>query len=183
MINVLVTHVRISSELCVWILGLSAWTNAKYVITGLDCKNSLVLNLHLFLRLFWCAVYDKVDVPLFQCPSKHGSVHGQKSNWSQSVNTLRPKQNCCHFADDNLLKYIFFYENVWISFKISLTCVVRVPINNIPVLVHIMAWRLPGNNPLSEPMMVSLLMHICVTRPLWVKPMNTWKCMGVYSAM
>ena len=31
-----------------------------------------------------------------------------------------------------------------------------------------MAWRRPGDKPLSEPMMVSLLMHICVTRPQWV---------------
>ena len=28
-----------------------------------------------------------------------------------------------------------------------------------------MAWRRPGDKPLSEPMLVSLLMHICVTRP------------------
>ena len=32
-----------------------------------------------------------------------------------------------------------------------------------------MAWRRPGNKPLSEPMMVILLTHICVTRPQWVK--------------
>ena len=31
-----------------------------------------------------------------------------------------------------------------------------------------MAWRQPGDKPLSEPMMVSLLMHIYVTRPQWV---------------
>ena len=30
-----------------------------------------------------------------------------------------------------------------------------------------MARRRPGNKPLSEPMMVSLLMHICITRPQW----------------
>ena len=30
-----------------------------------------------------------------------------------------------------------------------------------------MAWRQPGNKPLSEPLMVSLLTHICVTRPQW----------------
>ena len=28
-----------------------------------------------------------------------------------------------------------------------------------------MAWRRPGDKPLSEPMVVSLLTHICVTRP------------------
>ena len=32
-----------------------------------------------------------------------------------------------------------------------------------------MAWRRPGDKPLFEPMMVSLLTHICVTRPQWVK--------------
>ena len=32
-----------------------------------------------------------------------------------------------------------------------------------------MAWRRPGGKPLSEPMMVRLLTHICVTRPQWVK--------------
>ena len=31
-----------------------------------------------------------------------------------------------------------------------------------------MAWRRRDDKPLSEPMMVSLLMHICVTRPQWV---------------
>ena len=44
----------------------------------------------------------------------------------------------------------------------------NVRINNIPALVQIMAWRRPGDKPLSEPMMVSLLTHICVTRPQWV---------------
>ena len=32
-----------------------------------------------------------------------------------------------------------------------------------------MAWRRSGNKPLSEPMMVSLLMHTCITRPQWSK--------------
>ena len=43
------------------------------------------------------------------------------------------------------------------------------PINNISALVQIMAWCHPGDKPLSEPMMVNLLMHICVTRPQWLK--------------
>ena len=52
--------------------------------------------------------------------------------------------------------------------KISLKFVPKVPINNIPALVLIMAWRRLGDKPLSEPMMVSLPTHICVTRPQWV---------------
>ena len=55
-----------------------------------------------------------------------------------------------------------------VSFKISLKFVPKGPINNIAALVQIMACRRPGDKPLSEPMMVSLPMHICVTRPQWV---------------
>ena len=42
------------------------------------------------------------------------------------------------------------------------------PSNNIPSLFPIMAWRRPGDKPLSEPMMVRFPTHICVTRPQWV---------------
>ena len=82
--------------------------------------------------------------------------------------TLRPKQNGRHFPDD-ILKWIFFNENAWISIEISLKFVPKGQINNIPALVQIMAWCRPGDKPLSEPMMVSLLTHIyiCVTRPQW----------------
>ena len=68
-----------------------------------------------------------------------------------------------HFPD-NIFKCFFLNENVPISFEISLTFVPRSPINNIPALVC-----QPGDTSLSELMMVSLLMHICVTRPEWVK--------------
>ena len=83
------------------------------------------------------------------------------------VNTLRTRQNGRHFPDD-ILKWIFFNENVWISIEISLKFAPKGQINNIPALVQIMAWRRPGDKPLSETMMVSLLTHICVTRPQWV---------------
>ena len=35
-----------------------------------------------------------------------------------------------------------------------------------------MVWCRRGDNLLSEPMMVSLLMHKCVTRPQWVKTLD-----------
>ena len=66
-------------------------------------------------------------------------------------------------------KCIFLNANVTISIKISLKFVHKDPINNIPALVQIMAWRRPGDKPLSEPIMVGSLTHICVTRPQWVK--------------
>ena len=82
------------------------------------------------------------------------------------INTLRPRQKS-HFADDTFNR-IFVNENVRISLKFSLNFVAKGPINNIPALVQIMAWRRPGDKLLSEPVMVSLLTHICVTRPQWV---------------
>ena len=84
------------------------------------------------------------------------------------LNTLRPRQNGRRYPDD-IFKWIFLNENVWISINISLKFVPRGPINNIPTLVQVMAWRRPGDKPLSEPMMVRLLLHICITRPQWVK--------------
>ena len=82
-------------------------------------------------------------------------------------NTLRPRQNDQHFADDTF-KCIFLKENVRTSIEISLKFVPKSPINNIPALFQIMTWRRPGDKPLSEAMMVSLLTHICVARPQWV---------------
>ena len=79
----------------------------------------------------------------------------------QSINTLRTRQNGRRFADDTF-KRIFFNENVRISIKISLKIVPKGPINNNPALVQMMAWHRPGDKPLSEPTMVSLLTHICV---------------------
>ena len=75
------------------------------------------------------------------------------------INSLKPRQNGHHFGDD-VFKCIFLDENVWILIKISLKFVPKGPINNIPALVQIMAWRRPGDKPLSKPMMVSLLTHI-----------------------
>ena len=67
---------------------------------------------------------------------------------------------------DDTFKRIFIHKGpVRISIEISLKFVPKGPINNIPGFVQIMAWRRSGDKPLSEPMMVSLLTHICVTRP------------------
>ena len=99
------------------------------------------------------------------------SVHVSRREYpdkGQLLNTLRPTQNGGHFAYD-IFKWIFLNGNFWFPIKISLKFVPTGLINNIPALVQIMAWRRPGDKPLSEPMMVILSMHICVTRPQWVK--------------
>ena len=56
------------------------------------------------------------------------------------------------------------FPTILVSIKISLKFVPKGQINNIPPLVQIMAWRRPGDKPLSEPRMESLLTHRCVTR-------------------
>ena len=91
-----------------------------------------------------------------------------------AINTLRPRQNGRHFADA-IFKCIFLNENVWIPIEISLKFVPKGSINNNPSL-----FLLDGAKPLSEPMMVSSLTHICVTRHQWVKPAKytPWCAMG-----
>ena len=66
------------------------------------------------------------------------------------INTLRPRLNGRQFPGD-IFKWIFLNENVLISIKTSLKFVRKGKINNIPALVQIMAWRRPGDKPLSEP--------------------------------
>ena len=95
--------------------------------------------------------------------------HSAKSDF----NSLRPRQKRHHFADD-VFKCNFLNENVWISIETSLKFIPKGPINNIPALVQIMAWRRSGDKPLSEPIMVSLLTHICVTWPQWVNQRIEW---------
>ena len=92
-----------------------------------------------------------------------------------AVNTLRPRQDGRHFPDD-IFKLIFFNENCCILFQISLKYVPNGPFNNNTALVQIMAWRLVGAKPLSEPMLVSLLtpssMSKCVVKCL-IHSLNT----------
>ena len=127
------------------------------------------------------------------------SVEQKQSEWDMAlickdclliiINSLRLRQDRRHFADDTF-KCIFLNENEWISLRISLKFFPKVGINNIPSLVQIMAWRRPGDKPLSEPMVVSSPTHICVTRPQWVnqfimspsckKWINVWAIMMNY---
>ena len=105
--------------------------------------------------------------------------HSNSNNYSRQlvVNALRPRQNGRHFADDNF-KCILFNDNVWIMIKNSLKFVPKGPINNIPALVQIKAWRRPGDKPLSESMLVSLPTHICITRPQCVNSVHLLKMMS-----
>ena len=92
-----------------------------------------------------------------------------------SISTLRSRKKGRHCADD-IFKWIFLNENVGISLKISLNFVANGLINNIPALARVMAWCRSDDEPLSEPIMVNLLTHICVTRLQWVNNLTHQIC-------
>ena len=127
---------------------------------------SIVNTLGILQSCHWCVLLDYEPMGI---TTTEQIPHLSKMA-PYCLNTLRPAQNGRHFADD-IFKCIFLNENVWTRIKISLKFVPKGPINNIRALVQIMAWRRPGDKPLSEPMMVRLATHICVTRPQWVKGM------------
>ena len=79
--------------------------------------------------------------------TSHAVLEEKDSNIFK-INTFRPGQNGRHIADDTF-KCIFLNENVWSPIKISLKFVPKGPINDIPVLVQILAWRRLGDKPLS----------------------------------
>ena len=84
-----------------------------------------------------------------------------------TLNSLRPRRNRRHFADD-VSKCIFINQNVLISNKISLKFIPTSTINNMPALVQIMTWRRPGDKPLSE----AYIWIIQIAR--WRNPMETF---------
>ena len=69
---------------------------------------------------------------------------------------------------------------LWFAIRISLMFVPKSATNDFLALAQKMAWRLPGDKPSSEPMMLSLLTHLCTTRPQWVKGyVNPSTCFAV----
>ena len=171
--------------------GVWLGSNKKHIIDTL-CDDVLVLwNITLLINLIWVVLLYlsafRLNAQMWSLlyPSTCGKTSAvaalitklemltSKFIWPLMIyitrlNTLRLRQNGRHFADD-ISKCIFLNENVWFFIKISLKFVLKGQINKVPSLVQIMAWRRPGDKPLSEPMMVSSPMHICVIRPQWVK--------------
>ena len=134
------------------------------VLILLNLIHFQALELHVCILAIWVSDWCGERLP-------HVASVSHRCFLVSHINTLRPRRNEQHFADD-IFKRIFFNEKVWIPIKISLKFVPQGPIDNIPALFQIMAWRRPGDKPLSGPMMVRLPTHICVTRPQWVKRLS-----------
>ena len=138
------------------IVSFFNWTTAK--------QTMCTIMKELLWKIGACTEYLSWNIQiavLWFCSGYHLSWH------MHMINTLRPRQNESHFADD-IFKCIFLNENAGIPITISLKFVPQGPINNIPALVQKMAWRRPGDKPLSGPMMVRLPTNICVIQPQWV---------------
>ena len=58
-----------------------------------------------------------------------------------------------HFQED-IFKFILMNKKFCILIRISLKFVPKGPINNIPAMGQIMAWRRSDDNPLFEPMLI-----------------------------
>ena len=87
------------------------------------------------------------------------------------IQSLWPRQNGCHFADD-IFKCVLLHENVWISNTISLKFVPTGPIDNNTALVEIMARHQTGDKPLTEPMMayfVDTYIRLLTYMHQWIK--------------
>ena len=179
-----------------WFTGLPTVTCTTFILYAilwridLISDTTLATSWHLmgFCWPFKVISYDKWrrNTRVHQCPkcsenimpnSLMNSLSGltvrfhsnfREFNWCC---TLRPRENGRHFPD--MFICVFWNENVSISIKISLKFVPKHPINNIPALIQIMDWHRPGDKPWSEPMIVSLLTHICVSRPQWIDMHST----------
>ena len=154
--------IQLQVETVYWTGQTSRWQTSDrgHNLLGEIWGGEIFLLSRGLLIFSWRCFYHKMPCHMRQ-------IHWLPSSALSLLNTLRPRLNCRHFADD-IFRCIFLNENEWMLLMISLKFVPKVRIENIPTLVSIMAWCRSGDKPLSEPKMVSLLTYICVTRPQWV---------------
>ena len=75
-----------------------------------------------------------------------------KHLWIAVINTLRPRQNNFHFADNNFI-CIFLYQNdFYFDWNFTQICSFKTNWRK-SALIQIMVWQRTGNKPLTAPMM------------------------------
>ena len=164
--------------------GNSPVTAQRQVMQSFDVLYDLRLNKRL-RKQSWGWWFETPSHPLWRhCNDYHSCAASDGAWWSRDTVVTTP--TCIHSLLVNIQRHIdartkftpfrrrYFQMhslqwNVGILIKFSMKFVPKGPINNIPALVQIMAWRRPGDKPLSEPLMARLAAHICVTRPQRVK--------------
>ena len=102
--------------------------------------HSLALYHHISCLNFIIFIYLYLSIYTWSFQVAQGGVSLHLISSTNEFNTLRPRQNGRHFPDD-IFKWIFLNENVWISIEIPVKFVPKGQINNIPAFFQIMAWR------------------------------------------
>ena len=103
-----------------------------------------------------CKLFRILPRVLFQVICWHSSLIPTSHLAKGWINTLRPRRNWRHIADDIFL-CIFLKENNRIPIQKLLKYVLGGPIDNKPAPVQIMAWRRTGDKPLPEPMLTQFV--------------------------
>ena len=82
--------------------------------------------------------------------------------------THHPLDKMTAILADDIFKCIFLNENYRNPIQISLKFVPRIPIDNKPALVQVMAWRRTGAKPLPELMLAQFPDAYMRTMGRWV---------------
>ena len=141
-----------------WIFYINLFVSL-YLTADLQCNKYVTEETYFTLNRVWQLEWINYHWNIFTVMGH--CLWADGDDGLMFINSLRPRLNRRPFADDIFI-CIFLNENVWIPIKISLKIVPKGAINIIQALVQIMAWRRPGDKPLSEPMMISLTTHICL---------------------
>ena len=130
-----------------------------------------------FAKQLWSFIFPPISTkilerndPLLVYTQKKLDLRSVRKSRPQTLfwlNTLRGRDKMAA-TSQTTFSSAFSWMKIY-KFRLGLKFVPKDPINNIAALVQIIAWRRPGDQLLSEPMMASLLTHICVTRSQWVK--------------
>ena len=149
-------------------LPLRVWRHVLAFVTRDYLTLAFVIWLSLLLWKIWCHFPSKSTVML-ESPTK--SCWSLMKHWK--VNSSPPGQNGHRFTDD-IFRCIFMNEKFCIVIKNSVKFVPKYPVDNIPELVQIIAWRRIGEKPLSDQYWPNPITHICGTRGRWVKKSNVF---------
>ena len=97
-------------------------------------------------------------VKVFKQCAKMFSIwpHLLESSTGYTLTYLTLDKMAANLADD-IFNCILLNENDRIPIQISLKYVPRTPVDNMPVVVQVMAWRWTGDKPLPEPMMTRFI--------------------------
>ena len=163
-----------------------------YLIAWIWCGTSECITIYIhpymnlrdneIMRTFTCDCSDLIPSQIRYYPSTDEETLKNMVKWATWINKVLISQPQQHKAVSMLVVYhieaetkwptfrwrhiqmhFLFNENIWISINTSPNFVPKEQINN-------MFCFLVDVKPLFQPMIVSLLTHICATRPQWDMP-------------